>query len=212
MHSIWLGREEELKAQPWLVDYPTTQNMKEKLRLWELLGVHSREEFPEWFSEQDLAYYRDIVHSIGDWWSLIEQMPRTLIHNDFNPRNLAFRREADGGLRLCAYDWELATLHLPQHDLVELLGFTLYDPLDPADIERYIELHRTELQRHSGMTLDPVMWKRGYVLALMDLLVNRLPMYMMAHTFRHYEFMERVYRAFRGMLDIEQVGQPGVKP
>jgi len=212
VHSIWLGREEELKAQPWLVDYPTTQNMKEKLRLWELLGVHSREEFPEWFSEQDLAYYRDIVHSIGDWWSLIEQMPRTLIHNDFNPRNLAFRREADGGLRLCAYDWELATLHLPQHDLVELLGFTLYDPLDPADIERYIELHRTELQRHSGMTLDPVMWKRGYVLALMDLLVNRLPMYMMAHTFRHYEFMERVYRAFRGMLDIEQVGQPGVKP
>lgn len=212
VHSIWLGREEELKQQPWLVDYPTTANMKEKLRLWELLGVHSREEFPEWFSEQDLSNYRDIVHSIGEWWSIIEMMPRTLIHNDFNPRNIAFRRDTEGKLSLCAYDWELATLHLPQHDLVELLGFTLYDPVDPNEIEHYIELHRTELQRHSGMALDPVMWKRGYVLALMDILVNRLPMYMMAHTFRHYEFMERVYRAFRSMLDIEQVGQPGVKP
>ena len=79
-------------------------------------------------------------------------------------------------------------------------------------IEQRIELHRTELERHSGVSLDPVMWKRGYVLALMDMLVNRLPMYMMAHTFRHYEFMERVYRTFRAMLDIEQVGQPGVKP
>ncbi len=212
VHAIWLGREDELQQQPWMVGYPTAANMAEKLRLWELLGVHSREEFPEWFSEQDLSNYRDIVHSISEWWGLIEQMPRTLIHNDFNPRNIAFRHEADGSLRLCAYDWEMATMHLPQHDLVELLGFTMYDPIDPAEVESYIELHRVELERHSGMTLDPVMWKRGYVLALMDLLVNRLPMYMMAHTFRHYEFMERVYRAFRALLDIEQVGQPGVKP
>ena len=34
-----------------------------------------------------------------------------------------------------------------------------------------------------------------------------LPMYMMAHTFRHYAFMERVYRAFRNLLDIEGVGK-----
>jgi NADP-dependent 3-hydroxy-3-methylglutaryl-CoA reductase len=204
VHSIWYGREEELKQQPWLVDHPTAAGMTEKRRLWELLGVHAREEFPEWFREEDLAVFRAIVNDIGSWWADIEKMPRTLVHNDFNPRNIAFRRQG-GELVLCAYDWELATLHLPQHDLAELLAFTLHDPLDPADIEHYIELHRTELEKHSGRAIDREEWRYGYKLALRDLLVNRMPLYMMAHTFRHYGFMERTYRTFREMLVLEGV-------
>ncbi len=204
VHSIWYGREDELKQQPWLVDYPTATGMQEKQRLWELLGAHAREEFPEWFSEDDLTVFRNIVHAVGDWWTDIEDMPRTLIHNDFNPRNIAFRRTA-AGLQLCAYDWELATLHLPQRDLVELLAFTLYDPIDPADVEHYIELHRQELERHSGRSIDARQWRQGYKLALRDLMVNRMPMYLMAHTFRHYQFMERVYRSFRELLVLEGV-------
>jgi hypothetical protein len=204
VHSIWYGREEELKQQPWMIDYPSAANMLEKSRLWELLGAHAREEFPEWFSEEDLAVFRHIVHATGDWWADIEKMPRTLIHNDFNPRNIAFR-STESGLQLCAYDWELATLHLPQRDLAELLAFTLVDPINPADIEHYIELHRHELERHSGQAIDAAEWRYGYKLALRDLLVNRMPMYMMAHTFRHYQFMERVYRTFRELLVLEGV-------
>ncbi|MFZ5723485.1 MAG: phosphotransferase [Pseudomonadota bacterium] len=212
VHSIWYGREEELLKQPWMVDYPTAIGMEEKSRLWELLGAHAREEFPEWFSEQDLAGFTTLVRDIPRWWSEIEQMPRTLIHNDFNPRNIAFRRvpSAAGtpdGLQLCAWDWELATLHLPQHDLAELLCFTLFDPVDPADVDRYIELHRRELEQHSGRAIDATQWRRGYHLALMDLLVNRLPMYTMAHTFRHYGFMERVYRTSRELLRLEGISR-----
>jgi NADP-dependent 3-hydroxy-3-methylglutaryl-CoA reductase len=204
VHSIWYGREAELIAQPWLVDYPTAAGMTEKRRLWELLGAHAREEFPEWFSEQDLEVYRAIVNDIGSWWADLEKMPRTLIHHDFNPRNVAFRRQ-DGELTLCAYDWELATLHLPQRDLVELLAFTLHDPIDPAEIDHYLELHRSELEKHSGKAIDAAEWRYGYKLALRDLLVNRMPMYMMAHTFRHYAFMERTYRTFRALLVLEGV-------
>ena len=130
-----------------------------------------------------------------------------MIHNDFNPRNITFRRDANNELRLCAYDWELATLHLPQHDLAELLGFTLFDPIQRDEVDYYLNLHRQELEKHTGQQIDAEQWRQGYVLALMDLLVNRLPMYMMAHTFRHYEFMERVYRAFRNLLDLEGVGR-----
>lgn len=204
VHSIWYGREEELKLQPWLADYPTAAGMAEKRRLWELLGAHAREEFPEWFSEEDMAIHRAIVNDIGNWWADIEKMPRTLVHNDFNPRNVAFRRQGEE-LVLCAWDWELATLHLPQHDLAELLAFTLHDPLDAAEIDYYLELHRSELERHTGRAIDAAEWRYGYKLALRDLLVNRVPMYVMAHTFRHYEFMERVYRTFREMLVIEGV-------
>ena len=206
VHSIWYGREEQLKQQPWLVDYPSAAGMLEKRRLWEALGAHAREEFPLWFDDQHLDLLCGMVDGIGDWWADIERMPRTLIHNDFNPRNIALRNDAEG-LRLCAYDWELATLHLPQHDLAELLGFTLSAPVDPATVQHYLELHRLELQRHSGQAIDPGQWRHGYRLALRDLLVNRLPLYLMAHSFRHFPFMERVYASFRHLLQIEE-GQP----
>jgi hydroxymethylglutaryl-CoA reductase (NADPH) len=204
VHSIWYGREEELLEQPWLLDYPTRDGMIEKRRLWEMLGVHSQQEFPEWFSRENLDAFRNRLNELDDWWAGIEKMPRTLIHNDFNPRNIAFRR-TEQGLRLCAYDWELATLHLPQHDLAELLAFTLHCDLEPEQLEHWIELHRTELERHSGQSIDKTMWREGYRLSVFDLLVNRMPMYVMAHTFRHYRFMERVQKNFRHLLALEGV-------
>ena len=201
-HSVWYGREEELCKQPWMVDYPTHKGMVEKQRLWEMLGVHAREEFPEWFTDNDLDLFNRAVNSIDDWWAQIESMPRTLVHNDFNPRNLAFRPTENGPM-LCLYDWELATLHLPQRDLAEILAFVLSSEVSKEEIEHYIELHRKTLEHHSGKAIDPVQWRLGYTLALLDMIVNRLSLYLMAHTFRDYKFMARVVKTFRHMLELE---------
>ena len=129
-------------------------------------------------------------------------MPKTLTHNDFNPRNIAFRRVA-GQLQLCAYDWELATVQVPQHDLAELLTFTLDETADLRQINHYVEFHRQALQRATGTDIDPDQWRRGYQLSLRDLLINRVPLYLMAHTFRHYKFMDRVQRSLRRLLQLE---------
>jgi len=183
--------------------------MVEKTRLWEMLASHSTEEFPEWFSETDLARYRDRLYSMKDWYGEIDVMPKTLIHNDFNPRNIAFRRlpasagQDTGALTLCAYDWELATIHLPQHDIAELLVFTLQPDFDAADVEQYIEQHRIELEVLAGEAIDAQQWRRGFTLCLWDLVINRIPMYAMAHTFRHYGFMDRIQATFRKLLDNE---------
>lgn len=199
VHSIWYGREEELMAQPWLVDYPTRQSMSDKQRLWELMAAHMHQEFPEAFGEADMALFRSLVQDIDHWWGEIESMPRTLIHNDFNPRNITFRSTPEG-LRLCAYDWELATLHLPQHDLAELLLFTLQGDFSAKDVAHYVELHRSELERHTGRSIDRQQWEHGYRLAMRDLAINRIPMYAMAHTFRQYKFMDRVFKTCRDLL------------
>jgi len=209
VHSIWYGKEAELAEKDWIIDAPTAANMVEKTRLWEMLGAHSAEEFPEWFSDTDLARYRDRLYSMKDWYSEIDEMPKTLIHNDFNPRNIAFRRlpaaegQEKGALTLCAYDWELATIQLPQHDLAELLVFTLQPDFIVEDIEQYIEQHRIELEVLAGEPIDAQQWRRGFTLSLWDLVINRLPMYAMAHTFRHYGFMDRVQSTFRNLLDNE---------
>ena len=209
VHSIWYEKEAELAEKDWIIDAPTATNMVEKTRLWEMLASHSKEEFPEWFSESDLERYRDRLYSMKDWYLEIDAMPKTLIHNDFNPRNIAFRRqpsatgETKGALSLCAYDWELATVHLPQHDLAELLVFTLQPDFDVADVERYIEQHRIELEVMVGKSIDAKQWRRGFTLCLWDLVINRIQMYVMAHTFRHYRFMVRVQATFRKLLDYE---------
>jgi len=206
IHSIWLGREAELKKQSWLGYYPTRQRRIEMLPLWEALGYNAFEddEFLKWFGANDLKQYLAILETMDEWWTQLEAMPKTLIHNDFNPRNIAFR-QTEKGLRLCAYDWELATIHVPQYDLAELLSFSLPPDVTEAEVTAYVEYHRNALERASGEQFDPLQWREGYRLALYDFLVNRLSLYLMAHIFRHYDFLERVYATFKRLVEIEKL-------
>ena len=179
-----------------LIDLDDLDAMVEMGPLWEALAVHASEEFPEWVSRDDLALHRRLVGSLNAWWANKESMPHTLIHNDFNPRNICLRPTDDGPV-LCAYDWELATLGLPQHDLAELLIFTLPNDVDEATVDHYIEFHRVALEQAVGAPIDPKAWQAGFTAALFDLGINRLALYIMAHTFRHYSFMERVVGTWR---------------
>ena len=202
LHSVWYGREEELLAQPWLGRVTTAEHMVEMTPLWEALEVYAADEFPDLFPPRVVAYHLEFVRTIGEWWPKMEAMPRTLIHNDFNPRNLCLR-PTNQGLRLCVYDWGLATIGVPQHDLAEFLAFTLDPTVTKAEVDHYVELHRTRLEHHAGVSIDPKMWRDGYRYALMDLVVNRLAFYMMAHTFRHYGFMERLVATMRKIVRME---------
>ena len=127
-------------------------------------------------------------------------MPHTLIHNDCNPRNLAFR-QTDGRHRLCLYDWELAAAGLPQHDLAELLCFVLSPQPSPADVFDYIERHRSALERHCRCPIDAAEWSRGFRLSLYDLMINRLPAYAMVHRFQKQKFLERVIRTWMALVE-----------
>ena len=203
IHSRWYGQEQALLEKPWIIDPPRYEDRVEMQRLWEMLGVHAREEFPEWFSDEDLERYRMLINTLPVWWQELNRQPRTLIHNDFNPRNIAFR-EGEDGPEMVLYDWELATVHAPQYDLAELLVFTQQPDTPESVIEDYIELHRRELERHTGQSIDPDRWRWGFTLCLFDLLLSRMSLYVMAHTFRHYGFMERVHATFRTLIDREE--------
>ena len=207
IHGIWYGRTEELESEPWIGSVPTTASMVEMSDLWEQLGIHAAEEFPEWIVGHDLELHRRLVNRIDKWWSEIDLMPKTLIHNDFNPRNICLRKSTDAedsfGYRLCAYDWELATVHIPQHDLAELLSFVLPPDVPKEVVDHHVEVHRRALEKATGQSIDPVQWQHGFNLSLCDLAVNRFMLYVMAHTFRHYPFMERVTKTLRHLIRME---------
>lgn len=208
IHAIWYGREDALRQQSWLGTVPTSESRVQMSDFWEALWLHGASEFPELVSDEDLRSIRAIVASLPSIWSYIEQQPRTLIHNDFNPRNLGLRR---GDLRLCAYDWELATLHLPQHDVAELLCFVLdakadegaAGGIDPRVVDGYLDLHRRTLAEASGRDIAEADYRQGYRYALYDLCINRLGLYLMGHTVRRYSFMPRLLRTARALLQLE---------
>lgn len=196
LHAVFYDQADALKALPWIGQPHDLGSMAEMRPLWDALGVHAAEEFPEWVNQRDLGLVRELVRDIPVWWAELEAMPRTLIHNDFNPRNICLRQD----LTLCAYDWELATINLPQHDVAELLCFVLTPSTTEQELHTYIHHHRSALERHIGQAIDPETWERGFLLALYDLCVNRAGLYVMAHTFRHYSFMERVVRTLRHLI------------
>ena len=55
---------------------------------------------------------------------------------------------------LCLYDWELATLHVPQHDVGELLAFILSADSDVSLWHSLLEHHRLALQVATGSDID----------------------------------------------------------
>jgi hypothetical protein len=119
-----------------------------------------------------------------------------LIHNDFNPRNICLRHQPDGP-RLVAYDWELATIGAPQHDLVELLCFVLTERASRHDVYGWIERHRLLLECDTGAEIDRRMWINGFRASLYDLMLNRLPMYCLIDRVRRQRFLPRVVRTWR---------------
>jgi NADP-dependent 3-hydroxy-3-methylglutaryl-CoA reductase len=214
VHSIWYGREEALRQEPWLGEVVDSSARAAMAELWSEALDHAAGEFPGWYGLPERRLHQRLVSSLPDWCRELEQMPRTLIHGDFNPRNLAFRRDPSG-LRLCAWDWELAELQVPQRDLAELLAFVLPADVALSTVNGLVELHRRELSRAAGTAIDADDWRRGYHLALRDFLVTRLSLYQLVHAFRPCAFLERVLKTARHLIHLEEgeeLARPSLRP
>jgi thioester reductase-like protein len=195
LQAIWFGRERALLEQPWIGHVASTAATAEMADLWEAIAAHATPRFSAWADPAIGAIQRRLVDSIERWWRPLEALPRTLIHNDFNPRNICLRETVDGPV-LTAYDWELATLGAPQHDLAELLCFVLDAGATDRDIDFWIERHRGHLQRETGVALDSAAWRHGFRAALYDLMLNRIPMYALIHRVRRQSFLPRIVRTW----------------
>ena len=196
IHAVWFGREDDLRRRPWIGHVATSASMVEMTPLWRALASHARRHLAEWTDASLIRTQRTLVESVATWWPALEASPRTLIHNDFSPRNVAIRG-AGASPRLCAYDWELATLGAPQCDLAHFLCFVLDPDVSGDEAALYVERHRAALAAATGVPLDPGRWGVGFGAALADLLVNRLMFYVMIDRVRPLRFLPRIVRTWQ---------------
>jgi hypothetical protein len=176
-------------------DVPSATFMQQLTPLWSALLRNAVAHCPTLYTPVREAHLRQAIAHIPAYWQRLAQHPKTLIHNDLNPRNTCFKRDAAGQSGFCVYDWELATYHLPQYDVVELLAFVL-------DADRYhlrpvyLEHYRQALHTLTGQFADTAHFREGFQLAALDFGLHRLGLYMMAHAVSPYPYLPRVVNSF----------------
>ena len=170
--------------------------MKDRMPLWLALLENNAREYPDMWTPSRQAAMRDILNDVDRIWSVLESQPKTLVHNDFNPRNICLRRQPEP--RLCVYDWELASVHVPQHDLVEFLAFTVEPGQAHGKFPEHAEFYRQQLAGRVvdgtpvSRSLEPELFAEVLDYCAFDLLVQRLALYAMTHAVKQYPFLHRV--------------------
>jgi thioester reductase-like protein len=196
LHAVWYGREAALRREPWIGYVPSAADTAEMTDLWTAIAGHAAPRFSAWADPSLAAIQHRLIERVDRWWPALEALPRTLIHNDFNPRNICLRTSG-AGPSLVAYDWELACIGAPQRDLAELLCFLLTPDTTEGDIRARIERHRHCLEQATGRAINRRRWEAGFRSALYDLMLNRLPMYALVNRVRRQPFLPRVVRNWR---------------
>ena len=101
---------------------------------------------PDVYTKEESEILRKYLMNLSRILNKLERYPKSVSHNDFNPRNVCLRREPNPGKsHLCVYDWELAYIHVPQQSIAEFLMFTLPESTTENEILEYVEYYRRKL-------------------------------------------------------------------
>jgi hypothetical protein len=87
-HAAFWGADE--KRLGWAG--PTTASMVADTSLWRGLLNDARARFPHIVTQEVWRRRYALIDTIGDWHKTKDALPATLAHNDFNQRNVGFRR------------------------------------------------------------------------------------------------------------------------
>lgn len=208
VHGHWWNRESELAAVPWLGPAASAASVSTAGELWSGLADFVGREYAQPLHRDVAGWIAELADDAHRWWSELERQPRTLVHNDFNSRNIALRRQTGRPDELAAWDWELATVHVAQRDLVELLVYTLRPDVDDNRVLELVEHHRRAVSEVAGAEIDKAVWRRGAELALWDFGLRRLSVYLLVHSEHRLSFIDRVAAVALRLREIFSAAAP----
>ncbi len=202
VHGDFLGQLSPTAPPAWLLPFHQMNNQR-LLDYEAALLRYNADAFPELFPPERVRMLESFLASAPARHRAIMDRPLTLVHGDFNPRNICLRVDDPGQMRLCAYDWELALVHLPQRDVCEFLCYVLNpnrgwnDESTVQSLERY----RMHLKEASGQSIDIADFQEDMSMALKEFCTFKLLVQGITHQLlgNRYYFERMVQNAFDGI-------------
>ena len=192
-HAYARDKNERLNPLAWQ-DTNGAQYWLKEAGLWRLLLEKAADRFPGYYAKGLRESLEEGLDNIEVLAAKLADMPKTLIHNDANPRNACFREDGS----FCLYDWELSCWQAPVYDVIELLSFVLEEDRY-SRIGFFLSVYRDALQQKWQIWKDDRLWEESLSLAWYAFGWHRLGMYMMAHAVAPYEFLPRVFNAYSAL-------------
>lgn len=220
-HSIHLGNVTSLESEPWMCFYSGSV-MKALSGFWRALLCHNRATFPDLWTTKRTNLVRSFIDNMDRVWKIIDSFPRTLVHYDFTPRNVCLRKQEftteDNHSRFfiannklsrvsCIYDWEMATIHAPQHDMVEFLAFVLPGSGEVSTRTNLVRFYQEQLEKSSGMTFNSEKFMNVFIAVCCVYALHQLSLKTITHSVTRLPYFERAVQSHMGFLeDLEAMG------
>lgn len=178
VHALSLGNSMLTDALP-LAPAIQTPDLEELLPLWLLAADLTREIFGKAWGEDCRGIIAENLRAAPEWTNERNCLTHSIIHNDFGPRNILFRlgrnvQKKNHPFESCIFDWELAALGPPVHDIAELLIFVMNESMTKSDVLRLLEVHREIISGNSTNAISYSEQRRAFAVSLRYLLANRL--------------------------------------
>lgn len=194
-HALFYGKTHDIAKENWLGTLIDTEKMLGLNPLWQATAKN----LTGLISQEELKKHYDLINTIQEWYPEIDKQPKTLIYNDIQVRNIAMRNQEELP-QLCLYDWEVATIHIPQRDLVEFLGYLILPETSDSQIQQYLEISRQTLELSSGLSISAKDWIIGCSYALYDYQIDRLALQLNLHKVIERVDIMRVWQSSRRLL------------
>jgi hypothetical protein len=183
-HAATAGRD-----YPWAPLRPSTRTALADVDLYRAILRDASRRLPDIVTPAVLEHRLELLDSLSRWHPAKDVMPATLVHNDFNQRNIGFR--TDG--RVVVLDWELARVDIPQRDVVELLTFTLDAHADVDVVLHLLGVHWQALQEN-GMEVEPEVYARAAAAEFRRHALDRVGMHLLFGAAFELPYLQRINR------------------
>jgi hydroxymethylglutaryl-CoA reductase (NADPH) len=200
LHSVYFQANTEETTKTLLVHAFDMQSILDSQALLQELANHNADNYP-WMKQTVLfERVREFLDQPLAYGGIADRYPKTLVHNDFNPRNLGMRIDGGAEKSLVIYDWELACFANPQRDLIEFLSFVFTDDTPMERFVEYVEGYRKQLETACSVALEPEEFWRVLQINALVFAATRLNLYYLGQGILKLKFIERVYKNLDRLL------------
>ncbi len=193
-HAPTAGRD-----YPWTLLRPSTRTMVADAGLWRSILDDAATRFPDLVTLESYARRSATIDTISRWHPAKDVMPATLVHNDYNQRNVGFRESGE----VVVLDWELARVNTPQRDVAELLTFTLDAHTEVDELLHLLGIHWQALI-DNGMDVDPEVYARAAAAEFRVQSVDRVGMQLLFGAAFDLPYLKRINRTVDHLVALTQ--------